>query len=130
MTGFQTNNLQKINTLVQVDQTLENALRNSDAVFIELYQSMIWLAGRTGGALDPSATVPRTLLDWSTEFKNRRLDTVTYPHFGSLPNPYPTTYQTEPLQNSGSAALTYWYTDPAYCDSNLPDTIGQIVVNP
>ncbi|MBV7332503.1 beta-galactosidase [Chloroflexi bacterium TSY] len=130
VTGFQTNNTQQINTLQQVDQSLENARLNSDAVFIELYDEMIWLAARSGDVLDPAATEPRTFVEWASVFNTRRRNS-DHVFLEPLPDPYPRSYSFV-FDNSGMDAvdLTFWYTDPAYCDPNLPDTIGKIVVEP
>jgi hypothetical protein len=118
-TGWQTGNTWNIGTLEALDATLQNGLRNSDGIFVEVYEELIWLAGRVGGALNPAAQMPRTLDEWDFLFHARR---AIAPGLGwpDLPEPFPLTYEHQFL-NSGSSSLTYWYSDPAHCDPNVPD---------
>lgn len=127
-TGWQTGNTWNIPTLAALDLTLQNGLRNSDGIFVEVYEELIWLAGRTGGTLDPSAQVPRTLDNWAFLFHGRRFNA---PGLGwpNLPEPFPDSHEHQFL-NSGSNSLTYRYTDPAHCDPAVPETIGSITVDP
>ena len=127
VTGYQTNNTSKVNTLEDLDSTLLNGKENSDAVFIEVYEDLIWLAGRTAGALDPAAADPRTLREWNQVFNKRRRNIDAY--LETLPDPYPKEHS-HVFENTTGADLVYWYTDPMRCDATNPDTIGRITVTP
>lgn len=127
VTGFQTVNLTQVNTLQHLDQTLLNGLDNSDAVFFEVYEELLWLAHHTPGVLDPAATTPRTLLDWANQFNRRRRNA----HFtdNGLPDPYPTEHRHSFVRPAPVTDDEYvHFTDPAYCEATGPSAIGTIII--
>lgn len=129
VTAFQTVNRSQVDTLAELDATFLNALDNSDAIFVEAYESLLWEAIETGGALDSGAATPRTLADWSSEFnKRRRLN-----HFISkgLPDPYPKTHRHRFTRTIGTTgAEIYHYVDPATCGISAPYNYGVIRILP
>ncbi len=68
LTGIQTNNTRNLFALPDINDTLQNAEYNSGAVFVELYEEVIWLADVIGGELDANAGTPRELEDWNQFF--------------------------------------------------------------
>lgn len=126
-TGWQTVNTGEMNTLEGLHKTLRNAWVNSDGMFVELYEQLIWLAGREGGQLDPDGVEPLTLEEWDERFHERRADPAAL-GLPVLPEPKPLEHR-HVFANTGSDTLTYWYTDPATCARD-PATRGKIVVNP
>ncbi|MGH6900572.1 MAG: hypothetical protein ACREJ5_29150 [Geminicoccaceae bacterium] len=129
VTAFQTVNRGRVDTLAQLDATFLNALDNSDAIFVEAYESLLSEAVETGGALDPGAATPRTLLDWTSELnKRRRLN-----HFVSmgLPDPYPRTHSHTFTRTIGATGNEiYHYVDPATCGVSAPSNYGVIRILP
>ncbi|HKO55081.1 MAG TPA: hypothetical protein VJ276_04335, partial [Thermoanaerobaculia bacterium] len=88
VTGWQTNNAEKVSNPADVDSALLNALANSQGVYVELYEERFWEAVRQpGGILDPAGS-GRTMSQWAAEFQNRRRTL-----FPSIPDPFPTTYR-------------------------------------
>ena len=129
VTGFQTVNRGKVDTLSALDATFLNALDNSDAVFVEAYESLLWEADQIGGVLDLAAAVPRTLADWSNEFNKRRRNN----HFTSLglPDPYPKTHSHTFTRTIGAVGNEiYHYVDPASCGTSAPFNYGVIRILP
>jgi hypothetical protein len=55
VTGFQTNNpASGVGNAVELESTLQNAWDNSDAVFVEAYESLIWQITTVGGEIQPN----------------------------------------------------------------------------
>jgi Beta-galactosidase len=129
VTGFQTVNRSQVDTLAALDATFLNALDNSDAVFVEAYESLLWEAIETGGALDPGAATPRTLLDWTSELdQRRRLN--QFVSMG-LPDPYPRTHSHTFTRTIGATGNEiYHYVDPATCGVSAPYNYGVIRILP
>jgi len=85
VTGFQTVN--DLAGSANTDSALQNALQNSQGIYVELYEDDFWEAvHQPNGVLDPFGS-GLTMSQWATEFQNRRLSL-----FPTLPNPFPTTY--------------------------------------
>lgn len=121
VTGFQTNNEEKVATPADVDSTLQNALTNSQAVFVELYEERFWEAvHQPNGVIDPAGS-KRTMAQWANEFHTRRLAL-----FPSLPNPFPTTWR---HTFTGVQPQTFWYVHGAKCGIGKAAP-GAIVVLP
>ena len=106
VTGFQTSNEQKVANPVDVDSTLQNALINSQGVFVELYEERYWEAVRQpNGIIDPQGS-GRTMAQWADQFHNRRRTL-----FPSLAEPFPTTYRhtfTRTLDPSAGNQIFYY----------------------
>jgi hypothetical protein len=66
VTGFQTSNKKEVNSPDTVEATLENAMNNSDAVFVELYEERIWEIAQLG------LSSGKSLRDWADGFHDRR----------------------------------------------------------
>ena len=129
VTGFQTMNPTRIGNLQALDQTLMNGEVNTDAVFFEVYEQLLWLAHHTPGPLDPAATTPRTLLDWSKEFNKRRRN--AYFTDRGLPDPYPKEHRhTFDLDVAPVADQYLHFTDPSKCEATGPSAIGTIIIQP
>ena len=129
VTAFQTVNLSQVNTLPGLDATFLNALDNSDAIFVEAYESLLWVAIKGGGALDPGAATPRNLSDWSSEFNKRRR--LNYFISKGLPDPYPRTHSHTFVRTLGATGNEiYHYVDPATCGISAPYNYGAIRILP
>jgi hypothetical protein len=115
-------------TPAELDATFLNALDNSDAIFVEAYESLLWQAIE-GGALDPGAATPRTVSDWNGEFnKRRRLNEFVSK---GLPDPYPKTHSHTFARTIGAAGNEiYHYVDPATCGISAPHNYGVIRILP
>lgn len=115
ITGWQTNNLTKISTSEDLDGALENAKINSDGIFVEAYEEVLWKIIEDGNnVLDPTAATPRTLLEWAQVFIQRRRDS----HFLNmgLPENLPKTHSHTFTRTIGPVgAEIYHYVDPARC---------------
>jgi hypothetical protein len=117
VTGFQTSNEEKVANPVDVDSTLQNALINSQGVFVELYEERYWEAVRqASGVIDPHGS-GRTMAQWVSEFQNRRRTL-----FPTLPDPFAATYT---HTFTSSTTQTLYYVHGAKCA-----TPGAIVVIP
>ena len=128
VTGFQTNNLSKIPFATDLDSALENARVNSDAVFVEAYEAVLWQAIEDGGPLDPASATPRTLFEWSQVFNQRRRKN----HFTSqgLTDPHPNTHSHTFTRTIGPiGAEIYHYVDPMVC-GDAPANYGVIRILP
>jgi hypothetical protein len=111
VTGFQTSNEEKVSNPADTDSTLQNALINSQAVFVELYEERFWEAVRQpNGIIDPLGS-GRTMAQWSNEFQSRRR--ILFP---TIPDPFPTTYRhtfTRTLTTAGNQ--TFYYVHGSKC---------------
>ncbi|MEM6663092.1 MAG: beta-galactosidase [Pseudomonadota bacterium] len=128
ITGFQTTNTNGILTGEDLDSAFENALQNSDAVFVEAYEQVLWKIIENGGDLDPGAVTPRTLNEWSAEFIQRR----RIPYFlnQGLPKNLPRTHSHTFTRTIGAkGAEIYHYVDPARC-GDVPANYGVIRILP
>ena len=104
-----------------VDSTLQNALINSQAVFVELYEERYWEAvHQPNGIIDPSGS-GRTMAQWVTELQSRRRT-----QFPTLPDPFPTTFT---HTFTSSTTQTLYYVHGAKCGLGN-STAGTIVVIP
>ena len=81
ITGFQTQNADAVSNLLTLEDTLDNARQNSDAIFVEIYEEASTLAEST------NLPAGETLGDWSDGFNRRRR--LWYP---SIPDPFPTNH--------------------------------------
>jgi hypothetical protein len=114
-----------VGTGAALDATLLNALDNSDAVFVEAYESVLWTIRQAGGPLDATAAVPRTLADWDEEFDVRRRSS----QFAALADPYPSTHRhTFTRPSSAVGALIYHYVDPSRCAQSSAHDYGVVRV--
>lgn len=130
VTGFQTVNLSAVNTLPDLDLTLLNGLENSDAVYIEVYERLLWEAVETGAVLDPAAATPRTLKDWTVEFLDRRWKSYFTTTLG-LDDPYPKSWSHTFHRTIGAAGNEiYHYVDPAVCGAGPVPEYGAISIQP
>ncbi|WP_172332289.1 beta-galactosidase [Mangrovicoccus sp. HB161399] len=128
-TGWQTPNTGVISTLAGLDAALVNLERNSDGMFLEVYEQILWLDARLGHpVLDPGGS-GRTLEEWSEILDIRRRRGHSSWGLPEQADPRPESHAFT-FANAGSDPLVYWYTDPAFCDDAEPATIGRIVVRP
>ncbi len=131
--GFQTKNTSVITTPAQLDSALWNLTINSNGVFLEIYEPIVWQIYHTLGtgtdatALDASSPYSKNLSMWTQELHERRKAWVdpTNPHLG---DPFPTVYQ-----HTFSKAITetesYYYINPAKCSMTTdPERVGRITV--
>jgi plastocyanin len=139
--GFQTGNPQGIGTPADVESALWNLTINSNGVFLELYEQLVWEifhtlgTGSGGAALDPAraslvvAPYSKSLHTWTEELHQRReaLAEPTDPH---LAEPFPEAYL-HTFAKAIAAPETYYYINPAKCAlTTSADRVGQITVVP
>jgi hypothetical protein len=105
VTGFQTQNAEKISNPVDVDSALQNAWANTQAVYVELYEERIWEAVRQ--------PVGQTLTQWNSQFQSRRRTA-----FPTIPDPFPTTYR-----HTFTGNQTLYYVHGAKCGVANPASI-------
>ncbi len=96
VTGWQTTNAEKVANPADTDSALQNALDNSQGVFVELYEERYWEAVR-----QPSG---RTMVQWAAEFQARR--------------PVPTTHR-----HTFTGSGTFYYVHGAKCGGTTPASI-------
>jgi hypothetical protein len=82
ITGFQTNNQQKVCGPQQLEDTIRNALDNSDAVFLEIYEARLHEVANAPQAMT------RPLADYAEDFHERRR--IDWAHLG---DPYPLSHR-------------------------------------
>jgi hypothetical protein len=124
VTGFQTTNAAKVSNVADTDSAFQNALINSQAVFVEIYEERFWEAVKQpNGIIDPLGS-GRTMTQWAAQFQSRRRTL-----FPSLPDPFPTTYRhtftrtlTQPAGNQ-----IFYYVHGAKCGIGNA-TPGAIVI--
>ena len=107
VTGWQTNNAEKVANPADTDSALQNAWSNSQGVYVELYEDRFWEAVRQpNGIIDPAGS-GHTMLQWANDFHGRR---VTL--FPTLPPPFPSTHR---HTFTTSAARTFYYVHGSKC---------------
>jgi hypothetical protein len=112
VTGWQTNNAEKVSNPADTDSALLNAWSNTQGVYVELYEERFWEAvHQPNGILDPLGS-GRTMLQWTTDFQSRRRTL-----FANIPDPFPLVYRhsftravTQPTGNQ-----TFYYVHGAKC---------------
>jgi hypothetical protein len=116
VTGWQTTN--DLASAAEVDSALQNALVNSQGVFVELYEENFWAAvHQPNGVVDPAGS-GRTMTQWATEFRNRRLSL-----FPTIANPFPLTHRHTFVRTQASGDQVFHYVHGAKCSS-----VGTIVI--
>lgn len=110
VTGFQTNNKDKVPDTFALDDTFGNLETNApEATFLEIYEERQWEARQTGGVLDPAGS-GRTLGGWGDLLRDRRRAT-----FPSLPDPEPGFHITRVHSNLAAGALIVHYVHGSKC---------------
>lgn len=110
VTGFQTNNEDKVPDTFALDDTFANLETNApEATFLEIYEERQWEAQQTGGVLDPAGS-GRTLGGWGDLLRDRRRTT-----FPSLPDPEPGFHITRVHSNLAAGALIVHYVHGSKC---------------
>jgi hypothetical protein len=126
VTGFQTSNANQVANPVQTDSSLQNALINSQGIFVELYEERYWEAVRQpNGVIDPLGS-GRTMSQWVTQFQSRRRTL-----FPSIPDPFPAKYShtfTRTL-TAPSGNQTFYYIHGSKCGTGNAYP-GAVVVLP
>jgi len=110
VTGFQTTNAEKVSTPADVDSALLNALDNSQAVIVELYEERFWEAVRQPNGIINPAGSGRTMAQWADQFHTRRKTL-----FPSLDPPYPSVYRHTFTKTTTSGNQTFYYVNGAKC---------------
>ena len=114
-----------------IEQAFSNAYHNSDAVFVEVYEDVLWVSDRTnGGVMDPTSGL--TIGDWNDRFTDRRIA----PWSSSDMLPYPTWHRhtfeyTQPIAADGTAEYQlHPYINVTKCGDGPGQQIGMIIVEP
>jgi hypothetical protein len=71
-TAFQTLNLKGIESLEELQSTFQNFWDNSDGIFLEIYEELLWKVAKNNGVMDELSG--KTLSDWIEAMHQRRLD--------------------------------------------------------
>lgn len=124
VTGWQTTNAEKVSNPADVDSALQNALSNSQGVYVELYEERFWEAvHQSNGIVDPLGS-GRTMAQWATELHNRRRTL-----FPSLGDPFPSKYRHTftRTQSAGNQILYYIHGSKCGVGSSVA---GAIVIVP
>jgi hypothetical protein len=88
VTGWQTNNAEKVANAADTDSALQNAWSNSQGIYVELYEERFWEAvHQPNGIIDPAGS-GQTMTQWANQFQTRRRSL-----FATLPDPFPATYR-------------------------------------
>lgn len=124
-TGFQTQNIQQIDDNALLESALGNALANSSATFVEIYEERGWEA-RLEGTLDPANPASRSLGWWANQFHARRLGVLPQ-NVPLVPIAFLHTPQRYPLGPAGDQTL--YFIHGAKCASNSAGW-GKIVIRP
>jgi hypothetical protein len=125
VTGYQHSSGEVTDPLA-LEKSYENLYRNTDGVFVEIFELALWRSG-TGGTnaapLDPASIPPRTLEQWTTLLHDRRR--TVYPSTNAaFPDPTPTTHT-----RSFTTVGTYPYINASRCGF-IAGTSGVITVIP
>jgi len=124
VTGWQTTNSEKVSNPADVDSALQNALVNSQGVYVELYEERFWEAvHQSNGILDPLGS-GRTMAQWATQFHNRRRTL-----FPSLGDPFPTTYRHTFTRTQSTGNQIFYYIHGSKCGVGS-SAAGTIVIAP
>jgi hypothetical protein len=124
VTAWQTTNSEKVSNPADVDSALQNALVNSQGVYVELYEERFWEAvHQPNGILDPLGS-GRTMAQWVTQFHTRRRTL-----FPSLGDPFPTTYRHTFTRTQSTGNQTFYYIHGSKCGTG-PSVAGAVVIVP
>ena len=142
--GFQTNNDKEVANPADVESALWNAVINSNAVFIELYEQRVWEirhrkgVGASADVLDPTriggprpAPYSKNLRAWARELHRRREILATDASGDAIPYlevPFPKKHEAV-FQRALPPGATerYYYVNPAHCSSTTdPSRVGSI----
>lgn len=124
VTAWQTTNAEKVSNPADVDSALQNALSNSQGVYVELYEERFWEAvHQSNGILDPLGS-GRTMAQWATQFHNRRRTL-----FPSLGDPFPTTYRHTFTRTQSTGNQIFYYIHGSKCGIGA-SVAGAVVIVP
>ena len=127
ITGYQTQNLREVNSADDVDRTFQNLWDNTDGVFMELYESVLWKVSNNNGSVLP--VTGKTLAAWTEQLHARRTD-KTFPSYIAAGNPFPTTFSDRFVKTTkGSDPQTLVYVHGMKCGRGAGE-MGQIIINP
>jgi hypothetical protein len=124
VTGWQTQNAEKVSNAADTDSALQNALSNSQGVYVELYEERFWEAvHQPNGIIDPLGS-GRTMAQWVNELQSRRRTL-----FSTIPDPFPTTVRHTFTRTVSQGNQTFYYIHGSKCGvgNALP---GSIIVAP
>jgi hypothetical protein len=124
VTAWQTTNAEKVSNPADVDSALQNALSNSQGVYVELYEERFWEAvHQSNGILNPLGS-GHTMAQWATEFHNRRRSL-----FPSLGDPFPTTYRHTFTRTQSTGNQIFYYIHGSKCGIGA-SVAGAVVIVP
>jgi hypothetical protein len=126
VTGWQTNNGEKVANPADTDSALLNAWTNSQGIYVELYEERFWEAVRQpNGIIDPHGS-GSTMVQWDHAFHSRR--TTLFP---TLPEPFPSVYRhtfTRTLPSAGNQ--TFYYIHGAKCGTGNAVPAAVVILPP
>lgn len=125
VTGWQTTNVEKVSNPADVDSALQNALSNSQGVYVELYEERYWEAAhQPNGIVDPLGS-GRTMAQWATQFHNRRRTL-----FPTLGDPFPTTYRHTFTRSASSGNQILYYIHGSKCGTGSSTAAAVAILPP
>lgn len=124
VTGWQTNNSEKVGNPAETDSAMQNATSNSQGIYVELYEDRFWEAVRQPNGIVSPGGSGKTLRQWGDDLHGRRRAL-----FPTLPDPFPATHRhtfTRALPDQGGNQ-TFHYVHGSKCGTGkaLP---GAVVV--
>lgn len=126
ITGYQSKNLTDVNTPAQLDTTLQNFFDNTDGVFFEIYEPLLWLVSNTSNGILPGSR--RTLAAWAGVMHARRTD-KSYSWLDEAPDPFPATYSRRFRRTAaGDAPQILTYIHGMKCGNGAGEW-GQIIID-
>lgn len=130
ITGYQTSNPKQVTTGDQLQDIFENLYNNSDGVFLEIYEEVLWRASNTNGGVLRNGVAPagRTIRQWSNELDVRRR--AGWPTATTLlPSPTPITHRFVFTRNASPQIQTYTYVHSNKCAESQAN-YGSVTVIP
>ena len=136
LTGYQTNNQTQVSTPGDVESALWNLTINSNAVNLEIYESLAWeIFHRAGvGPIDPTRTLlgasnpapySKSMRQWNTELHERRSMLADPDPESNLGEPFPDVWEHTFVAGPG----TYHYINPTSCPETADaDRVGVVTV--
>jgi uncharacterized protein (TIGR03437 family) len=125
ITGYQTTNRASVNTTADLDSAFQNMWDNTDSVFLEIYEELLWLADNNKAGVLP--TSGKTVGGWADDLHKRRIDAI-YSNFTKAGNPFPTSYTfTFNRTNQTGAQQTFYFVHGSKCGQGKQEW-GAIVV--
>ncbi len=128
ITGFQVTSPTKeergVDTPSDIDLAYQNEWDNSDGIYFETYEYVLWLTENTNRGVLPGSR--KTVGAWTEDLHRRRNDSILR-NFPAAGNPFPATYSFT-FRNSGMTPQTLTYIHGGKCGGGRQEW-GSIVID-